>query len=98
MIIALIALSFNSNITSNKTKYFEVQKYQSSLTRKDYNFLLEGIHFTSNVESQNMFFYQPTLDTLELKKDKGTDYVLIIIKREYIILNLSHNILLPFIA
>ena len=23
-----------------------------------------------------MFFYQPTLDTLELKKDKDTDYVL----------------------
>ena len=26
--------------------------------------------------SQNMFVYQPTLDTLQLKKDKGTDYVL----------------------
>ena len=23
-----------------------------------------------------MFLYQPTLDALELKKDKGTDYVL----------------------
>ena len=23
-----------------------------------------------------MFVYQPTLDTLKLKKDKGTDYVL----------------------
>ena len=28
-----------------------------------------------NDESQNRFAYQPTLDTLELKKDKGTDYV-----------------------
>ena len=26
--------------------------------------------------SQNTFVYQPTLDTLELEKDKGTDYVL----------------------
>ena len=25
---------------------------------------------------QNMFVYQPTLDTLELTKRKGTDYVL----------------------
>ena len=25
---------------------------------------------------KNTFVYQPTLDTLELKKDKGTDYVL----------------------
>ena len=32
--------------------------------------------FTSNDGSQNTFVYQPTLDTLELKKDKGTDYVL----------------------
>ena len=25
---------------------------------------------------QNVFIYQPTRDTLELKKDKGTDYAL----------------------
>ena len=25
---------------------------------------------------QNMFVYQPTLNTLELKKYKGTDYIL----------------------
>ena len=29
-----------------------------------------------NDTSQNTFVYQPTLDTLELKKDKGNDYVL----------------------
>ena len=29
----------------------------------------------SNGGSQNTFAYQPTLDALELKKDKGTDYV-----------------------
>ena len=34
------------------------------------------MYFTSDDGSQNMFVYQPTLDTLELKKDKGTDYVL----------------------
>ena len=31
--------------------------------------------FTSNDGSQNTFVYQLTLDTLELKKDKGTNYV-----------------------
>ena len=34
------------------------------------------IYFGSNDASQNTFFYQPTLDALQLKKDKGTDYVL----------------------
>ena len=28
------------------------------------------------MDLKTRFFYQPTLDTLELKKDKGTDYVL----------------------
>ena len=31
---------------------------------------------TSNDGSQNIFVYQPVLDTLEFKEDKGTDYVL----------------------
>ena len=34
------------------------------------------MYFTSNNGSQNTSAYQPTLHTLELKKDKGTDYVL----------------------
>ena len=68
--------SFNRKITSNKTKYLEVQKKLNSLITKDYNFFLGRIYFTSNDGSQNTFVYQPTLDTLELKKDKGTDYVL----------------------
>ena len=34
------------------------------------------MHFGSNDGSQNTFVYQPALDILELKKDKGTDYVL----------------------
>ena len=37
--------------------------------------MLGGIYLTSNNGSQNTFVYQPTLDTLELKKNKGTDYV-----------------------
>ena len=48
----------------------------NSLTTKDYNFFLGRMYFTSNDGSQNTFVYQPTLDTIELKKEKGTDYCL----------------------
>ena len=77
-----------------KRKHLEVQKKLNGLITKDYNFFLGRIYFTSNHGSQNTFVYQPTLDTLELKKDKGTDYVLIGNQMEYLILNLSHYILL----
>ena len=33
-------------------------------------------YFTSNDATRNNFLYQPTLDTPDLKKDKGDDYVL----------------------
>ena len=33
------------------------------------------MNFTSNNGSQNTFVYRPRLDTLELKKEKVTDYV-----------------------
>ena len=39
-----------------------------NLSTKDYNFFLRRIYFTSNDRSQNTFVFQPTLDTLELKK------------------------------
>ena len=68
--------SFNRKITSNKTKYLEVKKELNGLITNDYNFFLGKMYFRSNDESQNTFVYQPTLDTLELKKDKGFDYVL----------------------
>ena len=68
--------SFNKRITSNKTKHLEFQKKLNSLITKDYNFFFGRTCFTSNDGSQNTFVYQPTLDTLELKKDKGNDYVL----------------------
>ena len=58
-----------NKISSNKTKYLEVPKKLINPATIDYNF------FLSNDGSQNIFVYQPTLDTLELKKDKGTDYV-----------------------
>ena len=62
--------SFNRRITSNKTKHLEVQ------ITKDYDVFIGRIYFTSNDGSQNTFVYQPTLDALELKKDKITDYVI----------------------
>ena len=34
------------------------------------------MYFSSNEGPQNTFVYHPTLDALELKKDKDTDYVL----------------------
>ena len=44
--------TFNRKITSNKTKYLEVQKKVNSLITKDYNFFLGKIYFTSNDRSQ----------------------------------------------
>ena len=79
--------SFNRNITSNKTKYLEVQKNLKIRTTKD-KFFLGRIYFTSTDGSQNKFVYQPTLDTSELK-------VLIMFlvenQSEYFTLNLSHD-------
>ena len=63
-------ISFNRQITSNKTRPLEVQKKLNILITKDYNFLLVRIYFTSNDGSQNRF------DALELKIDKGTGYAL----------------------
>ena len=65
--------SFNKQITSNKTKHLEFQKKINNIITKDYNFFLGIIYSTSNDGSQNKFVYEPTIDTLELKKGKGTD-------------------------
>ena len=67
---------FNKIITSNKTKHLEVEKKLDSLITKDYNFFLGRIYFTSKDGSQNMFVYKSTLNMLELKIDKGTDYII----------------------
>ena len=68
--------SLNWNITSNKIKYIELQKKLNSPITKGYNFFLGRIYFTGNYRSQNTFAFQSTLDTLELKKEKGIGYVL----------------------
>ena len=68
--------SFNKPITSNKTKHLEFQEKLNSLITKYHNFFLGRIYFTSNDGSQNTFVYQPKLNILEWKKDKGTVYVL----------------------
>ena len=90
--------TFNRKITSNKTKYLEVQKKVNSLITKDYNFFLGKIYFTSNYGSQNRFAYQPTLDMLQFKKDKGIDYVLSWKSNWVSNSNLSLYILLSYIA
>ena len=38
--------------------------------------MIGRVYFTSNDGSQIAFVHQPALDSLELKKVKGTDYVL----------------------
>ena len=48
--------------------------YTTLVSTKDYNFFFGRMYFTSEDGSQNMYVYQLALDTLELKKDKGTDY------------------------
>ena len=62
-------------ITSIKQKIYKFKKRLNSLTAKDYYFFLSRIDFTSNDEFQNKFVYQPILDSLELRKDKGTEYI-----------------------
>ena len=53
-----------------------MKKKLNILATPDYSFSLCRIYFTSNDGSQNMFVYQPTLDILQLKKEKDTGYVL----------------------
>ena len=62
-------------ITSIKQNIYKFKKRLNSLTAKDYYFFLSRIDFTSNDEFQNNFVYQPILDSLELRKDKGTEYI-----------------------
>ena len=69
-------ISFDKKIISNKTKYLEVQKKLNRLTTKDQIFFEGRIYFTSI----DGFFKHVCLSTntryFELKKYKGTDYVL----------------------
>ena len=91
-------ISFNRKINSNK-KIFGSSKKLNSLTTKNYNFFLGRMFFTSNDGSQNTFVYQLALDTLELEQRiKVLIMFLVGNQREYVILNLSHYILLSCIA
>ena len=90
--------SFNKQSTSNKIKHLEVQKKLNSLITKDYNLFIGRIHLTSNDGFQNTFFYQTTIDALELKKTKVLVMFLVRNQREYLILNFSQYILLSCIA
>ena len=56
------------------------------------------MYFTRDDGSQNVFVYQPTLDTLELKKTKELITFLVGSQMEYLFLNFSHCILLSYIA
>ena len=67
-------ISFNRKVALNRTKYLTLLRKLDSLTTEDYNVFLGRMYFTRNDGSQNAFVYQPTLHTLELKKDKGIDY------------------------
>ena len=46
------------------------------------------MYVTSNDRSQNIFVYQPTFNTLELKIGKNAEYVIGSNQKEYVILNL----------
>ena len=94
------------NVTSNKAKHVlvenelnELSKKVKLLSTKDYSSFLSRIYFASNDGSQNKFVYQPTLDTLELKK-KTKVLIMFLVgnQMDHIILNLSHYILLSCIT
>ena len=74
---------YNKRINSNKTKHVlvgnklnEPSNKLKPISTKDYRFSLGRIYFTSNEGLQNMFVYQPTLDTLELLKGADNGYVI----------------------
>ena len=91
--------SFNKRITSNKTKYLDVQKKLNSLITKDYSYFIDRLYFTSNDGSQTTFVYQLRLDTSELKKKtKALIMFLFGNHKEYIILTVNHYILRSWIA
>ena len=89
-------ISFNKKVSSNKTKYLEVQKKKlNRVTTKDCNFLLGRVYITINDGSQNTLVYQ---QTLELKKIKVLIIFLLVYQMEPIIFNLSHYIRPSYIA
>ena len=91
--------SFNRQINLIETKKLEVQKKLNSLITNDYNFFLGTIYFISNYRSQNTFLLSN--DTWRIRIKKNTKLLIMFLvgnQREYLILILSHYILLPWIA
>ena len=86
-------ISFDRKITSNKTKYLEAQKKLNSLTTKEYDIFLDRIYFTSNQGSQKTFFLS-TNPQIRIKKKQRN---LAENENKYLMLNLGHYILLPYI-
>ena len=86
-------ISFDRKITSNKTKYLEAQKKLNSLTTKEYDVFLDRIYFTSNQGSQKTFFLS-TNPQIRIKKKQRN---LAENENKYLMLNLGHYILLPYI-
>ena len=68
--------SFNRWITSNKTKHLEVQEKLNSLIAKDYYFFQVEFVLQVMMDLKTNLFINQYLDTLELNKGEGTDYVL----------------------
>ena len=63
-------MNINKKITSNGINHLEVQKRLNSLI------MLGRIYFISDDGFQNIFFYQPSFNVLELKIDKGAEYII----------------------
>ena len=91
-------IRFDRKIVLYKTKYLKIRKILNSLTKKGLKFFLSKICFATNDGSQNTFVYQPTRDTLELKKTKLLIVYLAGSKRKCIVLNLIHCVLLSCVS
>ena len=68
-------ISFCRNVTSNKTKSFEVLKKLDSLTTKVYIFSWPECILQVMMDLKTRLFIKQHLIKLGLKKEEGTDYV-----------------------
>ena len=82
----VVILPTKSELREEKDKIARLQTFDLSY--------FHGKNFFGDNAWQNIFVYQPTLDMLELRKDKDTDNFLGWKSKGYIFLNLSHYILL----
>ena len=64
----IATLATKSELKVEQDKIVKLEAFDSSY--------FHGRTFFGNDISQNMFVYQPKFDTLEIKKDKGTAYVI----------------------